>query len=85
MGPVSDSERLPRLLGVTDFHAVTGVYWYRFVDVVAGLAGALLVVVLSVSEARRGVRTGGVREPVPETNPWCSGGWRWRSPGSARC
>ncbi|MCO1613130.1 DUF4184 family protein [Micromonospora tulbaghiae] len=66
---VSDSDRLPRLLGIADFHAVTGVYWYRFVDVVAGLAGGLLVVVLAVHEARRGLRAGGVRGPAPEANP----------------
>ncbi|MBQ1043548.1 MULTISPECIES: DUF4184 family protein [unclassified Micromonospora] len=66
---VSHSERLPRLLGVADFHALTGMYWYQFVDVTAGLAGGLLVVVLAVGEARRGQRTGGAAPSLPEANP----------------
>ncbi|MCT2280021.1 DUF4184 family protein [Micromonospora chalcea] len=66
---VSHSERLPRLLGVADFHALTGVYWYQFVDVTAGLAGGLLVVVLAVGEARRGQRAEGAAPPLPAANP----------------
>ncbi|MFC0098743.1 DUF4184 family protein [Micromonospora marina] len=66
---VSHSERLPRMLGVADFRALTGVSWLQFADVVGGLGGGLLVVVLAVCEARRAVRTGGVGEPAPEANP----------------
>ncbi|MEE3917714.1 DUF4184 family protein [Micromonospora sp. BRA006-A] len=66
---LSHSERLPRQLGVADFRALTGVYWFHFADVVAGLGGGLLVVVLAVHEARRALRAGGVPESAPEANP----------------
>ncbi|MEU7763364.1 MULTISPECIES: DUF4184 family protein [Micromonospora] len=66
---LSHSERLPRLLGVADFRALTGVYWFQFADVVAGLGGGLLVVVLAVHEARRGLRAGGVPASAPAANP----------------
>lgn len=65
----SHSERLPRLLGVADFRALTGVYWFQFADVVAGLGGGLLVVVLAVHEARRGLRADGVPASAPAANP----------------
>ncbi|MEU9515166.1 DUF4184 family protein [Micromonospora sp. NPDC048169] len=65
----SHSERLPRLLGVADFHALTGVYWYQFADLVTGLGGGLLVAGLAVYEARRGLRSGDVPVPGPEAKP----------------
>ncbi|ATO17493.1 hypothetical protein CO540_29705 [Micromonospora sp. WMMA2032] len=65
---ISHTERLPRLFGVADFHALTGMYWWQFADVFASLGGGLLVVVLALHDARRGAIFDGVPPPAPPTN-----------------
>ncbi|MEV0001460.1 DUF4184 family protein [Micromonospora sp. NPDC050980] len=66
---VSHSERLPRLLGVADFHARTGLPWWQFADVVGSLGGGLLVVAVAVYAARRGEVFSGALPPAPVANP----------------
>ncbi|WFE41191.1 DUF4184 family protein [Micromonospora sp. WMMD998] len=66
---VSHSERLPRLLGIADFHALTGLYWWQFADVFASLGGGLLVLALALGAARRGAVFDGPRPPAPAANP----------------
>ncbi|MFI5836796.1 DUF4184 family protein [Micromonospora sp. NPDC051300] len=66
---VSHSERAPRLLGVADFHALTGWYWWQFGDVVGSLGGGLLVVAAAVYAARRGRVFDGDPPPLPATDP----------------
>ncbi|MFI2714227.1 DUF4184 family protein [Micromonospora sp. NPDC018662] len=66
---VSHSARLPRLVGITDFHALTGLYWFQFADVFASGGGGLLVVVLAARAARHGEIFDGVVPPAPAANP----------------
>lgn len=66
---ITHSERLPRLLGIADFHALTGLYWWQFADVVASLGGALLVVAVAVYAAHRGEIFDGEVPAAPAANP----------------
>ncbi|MEV0427819.1 DUF4184 family protein [Micromonospora sp. NPDC050495] len=66
---LTHTQRLPRLLGVADFHAATGLYWWQFADVIGSLGGAVVVLTLAVGAARRGEIVGGVRPPVPPARP----------------
>ncbi|MEU3456156.1 DUF4184 family protein [Micromonospora sp. NPDC006766] len=66
---VAHTERWPRLLGIPDFHAATGMPWWLFSDVVNSLAGAAVVVALAVRAARRRQIFDGVRPPAPPARP----------------
>ncbi|WP_089156040.1 DUF4184 family protein [Micromonospora sp. NBS 11-29] len=63
------SERVPRLFGIADFHALTGLHWWQFADVIASLGGGLLVLALAVYAARRGEIFDGEPPAVPAANP----------------
>ncbi|WP_433281939.1 DUF4184 family protein [Micromonospora sp. CA-244673] len=66
---VTHTDRWPRLLGIADFHALTGLYWWQVADVVGTVGGGLLVAVLAVRAARRGEIVAGARPPAPPTRP----------------
>ncbi|MGR6320850.1 DUF4184 family protein [Micromonospora soli] len=66
---VTHTERWPRLLGIADFHAATGLYWWQFADVLGTLGGAAVVVALAVWGARRREIFDGVRPPAPPARP----------------
>ncbi|WNM37888.1 DUF4184 family protein [Micromonospora halotolerans] len=66
---VTHSGRWPRLLGVADFHALTGLYWWQVADVMGTVGGGLLVAVLAVRAARRGEIFDGIRPPAPPARP----------------
>ncbi|MFF5173811.1 DUF4184 family protein [Micromonospora sp. NPDC000089] len=65
---VTHSERWLLALGV-DFHAVTGIYWWSFADVVSSALGGVFVVGLALRAARRGQIFAGVRPPAPPARP----------------
>ncbi|MEU5724874.1 DUF4184 family protein [Micromonospora sp. NPDC047738] len=66
---MTHSDRWPRLLGIADFHALTGLYWWQFSDVLGTAAGAVVVVALAVRAARRQEIFDGVRPPAPPARP----------------
>lgn len=66
---VTHSDRWPRLLGIADFHALTGLYWWQLSDVTGTLGGGLLVAALAVRAARRHEIFEGVPPPGPPARP----------------
>ncbi|SBT43894.1 DUF4184 family protein [Micromonospora auratinigra] len=66
---LTHTERWPHLLGIADFHALTGLYWWQFSDVLATVGGGVVVVVLALLAARRGEIFDGVRPPLPPARP----------------
>ncbi|MEU8263099.1 DUF4184 family protein [Micromonospora sp. NPDC048999] len=66
---IAHSERWPRLLGIPDFHAATGMHWWLFSDVVNSLVGAAVVVALALRAARRHKIFDGIRPPAPASRP----------------
>lgn len=66
---LTHTERLPRLLGVADFHSATGLYWWQVADVVGSLGGAVVVLALAVRAARAGEIVDGVPPPAPPARP----------------
>ncbi|MGW5667639.1 DUF4184 family protein [Micromonospora sp. NPDC003776] len=66
---ITHSDRWPRLLGIADFHAATGLYWWQFADVLGSLGGGVVVLALAVHAARRREIFQGVRPPLPVARP----------------
>ncbi|MET8835633.1 DUF4184 family protein [Micromonospora sp. NPDC004540] len=66
---ITHSDRWPRLLGIADFHALTGLYWWQVADVTGTLGGGLLVAMLAVRAAHRREIFDGVRPPAPPARP----------------
>ncbi|MFU8854400.1 DUF4184 family protein [Micromonospora sp. SL1-18] len=66
---VTHTERWLRLLGIQDFHAATGIYWWLFSDLLSTVVGAAVVVALALRAARRQQIFDGVRPPAPPARP----------------
>ncbi|MCW3819185.1 DUF4184 family protein [Micromonospora sp. DR5-3] len=66
---LTHSDRWPRLLGISDFHALTGVYWWQFSDLLSTGVGGVVVLALAVRAARRHEIFDGVRPPAPPARP----------------
>ncbi|NES14974.1 MULTISPECIES: DUF4184 family protein [Micromonospora] len=66
---ITHSDRWPRLLGIADFHAATGLYWWQFADVLGSLGGGAVVLALAVHAARRREIFQGVPPPAPPARP----------------
>ncbi|MEU5941936.1 DUF4184 family protein [Micromonospora sp. NPDC047548] len=66
---VTHTERWLRLVGIEDFHALTGMYWWFFSDLVSTAVGGAVVVALALRAARRGEIFEGVRPPAPTARP----------------
>ncbi|MFU8876207.1 DUF4184 family protein [Micromonospora sp. SL4-19] len=66
---VTHTERWLRLLGIQDFHAATGIYWWALSDTLSTVAGAVVVVALALRAARRQEIFAGVRPPAPPARP----------------
>jgi hypothetical protein len=65
---VTHTERWLRALGV-DWHALTGMYWWFFADLVSTVVGAVVVVALALRAASRHEIFDGVRPPAPPARP----------------
>ncbi|MER6590916.1 DUF4184 family protein [Micromonospora purpureochromogenes] len=63
------TERWLRLVGIEDFHAHTGMYWWFFSDLVSTAVGGVVVVALALRAARRGEIFQGVRPLAPPARP----------------
>ncbi|MFG2056112.1 DUF4184 family protein [Micromonospora sp. NPDC048930] len=66
---ITHTDRWPRLLGIADFHAATGWYWWQVADVIGSLGGGVVVGALAVRAARRREIFDGVRPPAPPARP----------------
>ncbi|MFR9780578.1 DUF4184 family protein [Micromonospora sp. MS34] len=66
---ITHTDRWPRLLGIADFHAATGLYWWQFADVLGSVGGGVVVVALAVRAARGREIFVGVRPPAPPARP----------------
>jgi hypothetical protein len=66
---ITHSDRWPRLLGIADFHALTGLYWWQVSDMVGTVGGGLWVATLAVVAAHRREIFDGVRPPAPTPRP----------------